>query len=307
MTGWVESKPHSGAQSRRLAVAELADRQHGFVAHWQLMEIGLGRRAIQYESGTGWLRRVARGVYAVGHTASDIYGRVMAAVLWAGPGALASHGAAAWVWGIGSAGGTTIDVTRVGRGRLRWGHIVVHHVRSIEDEERAMREDVPVTSLARTLLDCAATKQPRVVHRMIEEADRRGLFDLREAERTCRRRHRGARPLAAILTDFKPEPITKSELERLFLELCGLAGLPLPETNAFVEGYEVDAVWRGQRFVVELDSRAHHLNPTAFERDRVRDIDLQLAGYRVVRITWARLRDEPERVVAELTRFLATA
>jgi very-short-patch-repair endonuclease len=93
---------------------------------------------------------------------------------------------------------------------------------------------------------------------MIEEADRRGLFDL-------------------------------------------------PETNAIVAGYEVDAVWQGKRLVVELDSRAHHLNPTAFEQDRVRDAALQLAGYRVLRITWRRLRDEPGRVVAELTAFLAAA
>lgn len=164
---------------------------------------------------------------------------------------------------------------------------------------------MPVTSLPRTLLDCAATKPRRVVHRMIEEADRRRLFDLGEVERACERRHRGARPLTEILTDFKPEPITKSELERFFLALCRRARLPLPETNAIVQSYEVDAVWREQRLVVELDSRAHHLNPTAFERDRVRDIELQLAGYRVLRITWRRLNEEPERVVAELTAFLA--
>ena len=288
-------------------VEQLAGQQHGCVAWWQLRELGLGEGAIRHQTATRRFIRVAPGVYVVGHTATDIYARVMAAVLRAGPGALASHGTAAWIWDVGSGGGATIDVTRVGRGRLRWGHVVVHHTRAIDDQDRAIRENVPVTSLARTLLDCAATKPHRVVRRMIEEAGRHGLFDLREVERACERypRHRGTRPLTAILVDFKPEPITKSRLERLFLALCRRAGLPLPETNAMVEGYEVDAVWRGQRLVVELDSRAHHLNPTAFEQDRVRDVTLQLAGYRVLRITWRRLREQPERVVAELTAFLA--
>jgi very-short-patch-repair endonuclease len=75
--------------------------------------------------------------------------------------------------------------------------------------------------------------------------------------------------------------------------------------NAIVEGYEVDAVWRRQKLIVELDSRKHHLNPSAFENDRVRDATLQLAEYRVVRITWRRLHEEPASLVEELRRFLA--
>ena len=145
-----------------------------------------------------------------------------------------------------------------------------------------------------------------MVQSMIEEADRRGLFDLGAVERLCDRdpRPRGTALLASILTDFKPEPITRSEAERVLLEIWRGTGLPLPETNAIVEGYEVDAVWRDARVVVEVDSRAFHLNPTAFEEDRLRDARLQLAGYRVLRITWRRLMDDPAGVVAQIRALL---
>lgn len=72
-----------------------------------------------------------------------------------------------------------------------------------------------------------------------------------------------------------------------------------------VEGFEVDAVWLECKLVVELDSHEFHLTRAAFERDRVRDANLQLAGYRVIRITHRRLQDEPEAIVATLRALLA--
>ncbi len=90
----------------------------------------------------------------------------------------------------------------------------------------------------------------------------------------------------------------RSELERRFVEVCRQAGLPPPVLNTLVEGYEVDALWMPRKLIVELDGYAFHRSRTAFERDRARDVDLQLAGYRVVRITARRLDRDPERVIA---------
>lgn len=75
--------------------------------------------------------------------------------------------------------------------------------------------------------------------------------------------------------------------------------------NAIVEGHEVDLLWRAQRLVVELDSRAFHTDPTAFERDRRRDADLQLAGFRVLRLTWLQLTREPAWVADRIAALLA--
>jgi len=64
--------------------------------------------------------------------------------------------------------------------------------------------------------------------------------------------------------------------------------------------HEVDFLWPEQRLIVEVDGFAFHSSRAAFERDRVRDAELTAAGYRVVRITWQRLVNEPEAVIATL-------
>ena len=116
---------------------------------------------------------------------------------------------------------------------------------------------------------------------------RRGLFDLRKVEELCERSsgRRGARPLQSVLAEQFEPPRTRSDLERDFLDHCRPAGLPAPEVNVEVAGYEVDSVWHTQRLVVELDTRTFHERRPAFERDRVRDANLLLAGYRVARVT----------------------
>jgi very-short-patch-repair endonuclease len=82
------------------------------------------------------------------------------------------------------------------------------------------------------------------------------------------------------------------------------AGLPLPMTNRQIEGDEVDCVWAKERLIVELDGRATHDTSHAFERDRERDRALAAAGWRVIRITWRQLHEEPHLVEADLRRLL---
>jgi very-short-patch-repair endonuclease len=98
---------------------------------------------------------------------------------------------------------------------------------------------------------------------------------------------------------------TKSDLEEMFLALTDAAGIPRPEINALVEGFEVDAVWRDARLVVELDGRDTHGTAAAFERDRARDRALQVAGWRPVRITYRQMRDAPRAVIDDVRRLRA--
>jgi very-short-patch-repair endonuclease len=56
--------------------------------------------------------------------------------------------------------------------------------------------------------------------------------------------------------------------------------------------------------VVELDGYAFHSDRAAFERDRERDARLQLAGYRVLRVTHRRLVEEPDAVITEVAALL---
>ncbi len=78
----------------------------------------------------------------------------------------------------------------------------------------------------------------------------------------------------------------------------------MPRTNVRRAGWEVDAVWDRQRLVVEVDGYRYHRTRAKFERDRRKDGQLLLAGYRVLRITWRQLTREPETVVAVIAAAL---
>ncbi|HEX8075411.1 MAG TPA: DUF559 domain-containing protein [Thermoleophilaceae bacterium] len=115
---------------------------------------------------------------------------------------------------------------------------------------------------------------------------------------------RGVKPLAALVERRLEPPPVRSELERDFLDLCREEGLPDPVVNSVVAGFEVDMAWPERKLIVELDGRGYHESARAFEEDRKRDAVLQLAGYRVLRVTWRRLRDEAGEVAREIRAFL---
>jgi very-short-patch-repair endonuclease len=75
--------------------------------------------------------------------------------------------------------------------------------------------------------------------------------------------------------------------------------------NSVIAGHEVDCAWTDRRLIVELDGRAAHATPAAFEADRRRDRLLQAAGWRVIRLTWRQLSHERAELVGDLRALLA--
>jgi Transcriptional regulator, AbiEi antitoxin len=242
-------------------IASLAARQHGVVGRSQLAQLGFGSGAIHHRVAVGRLHRLHSAVYAVGHTRLTDRGRWMAAVLACGSGALLSHQSAGALWGLRPTSRTSIDVTAPGRTRALSSGISVHRVRHRHPDDWCVRDRIPVTSVARTLLDLAESVSPTQLRRAFEDADRLELIDMRAIEQLLDRSRgrRGLKPLAALLATHRgPAPPIRSELERLFLDLCHRADLPPPTVNAHVEGLEVDALWPEQRLIVELDGYAFH-------------------------------------------------
>lgn len=284
---------------------ELATRQHGVVSTRQLKALGYGRNSASKAHGVGRLRRVHRGVYAVGHEVLDWHGRCMAAVLAARP-AVASHLSAAYLWGLLRYRPETIHVTAPTNRRQRRGFRV--HYAVLEAADLTAIDRIPVTALARTQLDLAAMLSEERLGRALERSEELELFDLREMEAALDRYagHPGAGRLRRALAIYRPDPtFTRSGLERRFLALVREAGLPLPAMNVNVVGHELDAYWEAERFAVELDVYETHGTHAAFETDRLRNEDLLLAGIPVDRITGPRLAREPERVMERLGRLLA--
>jgi hypothetical protein len=142
---------------------------------------------------------------------------------------------------------------------------------------------------------------------MLERSEELRLFDLEPIESVLERNkgHHGAGPLRRALALYKPAPFTRSALERHLLDLVCGTGLPRPITGYNEAGYELDVYWPEQRFAVELDTYETHGTRAAFERDRLRDEELKLAGIETIRVTGARLDCEPAEVMQRITRLLA--
>ena len=261
-----------------LRTAGIAARQHGVVSRRQLVDAGLVARSIAHRVETGRLIRLHRGVYAVGHRPPSPHARMIAAVLACGPGAVLSHRSAAALWGL-ARWDRPVEVTA--RNARRHAGILVHRSRTLTRADVTRHYGIPVTSPARTLADLARVLDPPSLTRAVNDARLRHLVRL----------------------DHTETGPTRSVFEDAFLAFVDRHGLPRPEVNQLVAGYEVDMVWRRQRLIAELDGRAYHED--TFEEDRDRDATLTAAGLRVVRVTWRRLVHQEEREAARFRALLA--
>jgi very-short-patch-repair endonuclease len=279
--------------AKSTAVA-IATAQDGVISRRQLIDIGFTDHTIRWWVRTGRLHRIHRGVYALGHPVLSLRGRSIAALLACGPSSVLSHRSAGVVHGLIEDEQRVIDVTTTaGRGRLE--RVRVHRGR--RDVTRV--DGLPVTTIDRTLLDLAAVLPARELERAVDAAIRMG----HSHATTERRGIKGAASLNALnRRNLNGHTITRSELEERFLRLIRRAGLPDPEMNVDVGGFEVDAVWRDRRVIVELDGDRFHRQPGVRRRDRRRDAALMLAGWHVLRYGW----DDVTNAPAELTALLAT-
>ena len=209
----------------------------------------------------------------------------MAAALALGARAAVSHQSAAALWRILPPRDGPIHVTvSSDNGREGRPGIAIHRSPSLIAGVATRRNGIAVTRPARTLRDLRRTSPQPV----FQAAVRRAL-DLRLIDEA----------------DLDREPdLTRSELERLFLNLCRRHRLPHPEVNARIGQYEVDFLWHDRALIVETDGYRHHANRAAFESDRGRDAELQRLGFRVIRFTYRQVTQDRSAVVAALHALL---
>lgn len=287
------------------AVAELAARQYGLATHRQLRRLGFSQGKIARSSQALRLHRIHRGVYSVGHAVLSDRARCLAAVMSSGRGAVVSHMAAAWLWGLVPDCPRIVDVTVPRHGGRREG-IALHHSSTLVPEEHGKFGPIPVTALARTLLDLAATASPRVTWNAVDRAERRAVLDLTAIDEMLRRRHghRGAERLRKALTIYREPGFYRARSERLFRRLVTKARMPSPALNIWVDKFEIDAYWEEERFAVEIDGWEAHRTRRAFENDHLRREEMKLAGIDVISISARRLETHPTEVGRHLKLLL---
>jgi very-short-patch-repair endonuclease len=271
----------------------------------QLRRCGLTDRGIDHRLATHRLQRLWRGVYAFGHQELRPEGRLIAAVFACGTGAVLSHRSAAAHWELIQAVPGPIDVTVPAHsGRPRRPGVRIHCVRGLDAQDVTTKDGIPITTPAKTLVDLNAAAPDRLVERAYEQAQIRRLvtFDavVDALERAVGRKTKALSRLVAA--EHRITTITRSELEERFLGLVRRGGLPEPQVNARLAGYEIDFLWREQRRVVEVDGHAYHATREATTRDRRKDDDLEAAGYRVTRFTADQILHDPEDTLARARR-----
>lgn len=299
------------------AVGDLAGRQHGVVARRQLLENGLSGDAVAFRIAHGWLRPVHRGVYAVGRETLDDRGRWMAAVLALGGGdearmTLLSHRSAAALFGLlPTQDRRAVQVTTAFSRTSRPG-VRSHRSRRI-GEIGTQRDGIPCTTVARTLVDLAGAGNAEAFERAWSAGASRRLLRPRQIEREVRaapyRRGVGLVREALARDRRYLGQRTRSELERIGLRMFQDFGLPRPYANRLLQiggqTFEADLLWPEARLVVEVDGDETHGNAVARRSDRQRDLVLQLAGWRTIRIGWSELTGEQSAVAEQLHAALA--
>jgi very-short-patch-repair endonuclease len=180
----------------------------------------------------------------------------------------------------------------------------------MQDDERAVVDGIPVTSVFRTVFDLAAVLDLRGLERAWHEAEVQDLRDRVSLPMLLERYpgRRGARNLRTLLDAGEPVGFTRNDFEEAFVAFVDEYGLRRPRMNGTLamrgRFFEVDALWEDERVAVELDSRSVHGTNKNFESDKQRDRILLAEGWRTARVTWRQLRDEPDELAADLRKAL---
>jgi predicted transcriptional regulator of viral defense system len=188
--------------------ANLAAKQHRVAARWQLRKCGLGPAAIRHRAENGRIQAIHDDVFLLGPGRASRRGLLIAAVLACGKGAVLSHLTAAVYWGLIRSASAAIHVTVPRRKKPAVRGVTVHLTRQMTAADWTVRDDIPVTSVARTLLDLAGLLRPRELVKAIEQAERLRIFDLRAVEEVLARSNgrKGAKALRATLAELGEEP-----------------------------------------------------------------------------------------------------
>lgn len=288
-------------------LAAVASRQHTLVAAAQLRHLGIDQNATEHRVRLGRLWPIHRGVFAVGHPELTQEGRLLAAVLALGEGAVLSHVPAAvhwcflskrWLFEDGC-----VDVTTPRRLKPRPG-IRPHTDTRLVAADWTRHGAIPITTPARSLYDIATLLPDRSLRRAVHEAEVQRRVNHRQLRaQIAGKNTAAARALRAVI-EHGPAP-TRSDLEDDVLELLRARDLPRPRNNARIAGFEVDLLYADLDLVIEIDSDRYHGTAFARDNDAHKQALLEAAGFRVIRVSDREINGDSELTIRRIRRVMA--
>ena len=298
-------------------LAQRAAARHGVFTKDDVAELGVSRASLARGIRSGRYAAPSPGVYVVLGSPDTVLRRISIAVHSVPSLSAISHWTAAELWGLTDRGIRTVDVLTLRWDRVRRPGIRVHESRDLVVDDIVLRDGLPVTTPARTVVDLGAVA-PWLVESALETGVRDGLVTLDDVEafvaRVARRGRRGVGVVRPLLEARKRwDGATESALEDLFLKTIAELNLPTPfgqytvrdDADEFV--CRADFAYPRSRLLVELDSERHHLDRMTFRRDRAKQNRAVVLGWTVLRFTWWDLQQDPYSVGAQIRGALANA
>ena len=255
----MEASSHIGDQGGTRYAAkratDLAERQFGPIARWQLLELGFSAAGVKSWVRSGRLFQAYPGVYALGRPGLSPEGELAAALLFAGRGAALGGITALWWLGLLERKPNPIHVDAPGRRASRPG-VLIRHPREVR---RSWHRRLPVAPLPEALLTASGELRHDTLRLVLARAEFRRLLDLRSLGVALGAGRTGTRALRAAMAAHLPQLARcTTPLETDFVLLCERHRLPLPEPNPSIGRYRPDMLWRDARLIVELDGRDAH-------------------------------------------------
>jgi very-short-patch-repair endonuclease len=289
----------------------IARRQHGLITRAQAVAAGCHVWAWYRALASEAIVKVHAGVARLPGAFPTPQQTILAGVLAAGPGAMASHRSAALLWGAEIVGDRPVDVTVPRRRHLGpMTGVVLHHPRDRDDLVVSRRDGIACTNPLRTLVDLGAVA-PESVPAALAGLMTSGFVSTSAVwavlDRHARSGRNGITALRQALAEWNFEHRSPdSELEIVMMAMVAGSSLPRPEFHARILGIEVDFVFADAKVVVEYDGwQVHGRDRVQFERDRERDARLVESGYVVLRLTWNQIVRRPSWVAARIAGAIA--
>lgn len=273
-------------------------RDHdGVITLAQAKQAGLSQDAVNRRVRSGRWLRCSRGVYFADDRPFTDAARTRAAVWSLGPSATASGLAAAWWHGVTKYAPETIEVTVPKVSNFRRRHAVRIRRRDLDPHDIVERRGLRVTAVALTVVEAAARRGGGA--KLMDNALQRHteLRDLWRAHLRNKGRHGSpaARRLLIAAADG-----ARSEAERLLIRLLREAQITGWKANYRLGRYVIDVAFPAHQLAIETDGWAFHSAQEDFQKDRVKQNEIALMGWQVLRFTWLDLTEYPQRVIAEI-------
>lgn len=308
------------------AALRLMIGQHSYARTRQLRELGFSQDQINHRVDAGVYERITRGLLALPDRTDTPASLAMRAVLTVSCEVAAARSTAARLHGLeiprpdgepetdDEQAPENIELHVVALDRKQrsrtCGNVRIHRTRHLPEEHLTTVEEVPVTSLARTIADCAVgLDQWSALHMVDSVALTKS--ERRRVHRTCAELSNGRAGIRAIVvvTASDGEQRFRSVLERTAYAVLAAHHIPAGEWNVAIHDTrgrvrEVDLCYRSEALIVEFDGLRFHRSGSAAQRDRSTDRRLVTAGWRVLRFTWQDVVHRPTKMVDDIRTAL---